>query len=158
MDAFVDKQLQQLLSREVTYLQQLLEVLQQEHAALVATDLDDIKQASCDKQSIISTLEKTMATRNTWLSNSGLDIDHEELEASLKNISSDSSVLTDLAHKLESLSAHCREANISNGMLILKMEQITRRALNTLRPNVSAATYSDKGQTSLKNCRSLGKA
>lgn len=161
MDAFVDKQLgqlQQLINREVVCLEQLHEVLQQEHVALVATDLEDIKRTSSDKHSIISALEQSMDTRNTWLSTSGLDIDHEELESSLNKICSGNSALTDLARKLESLSAHCRDANISNGMLILKKEQITRRALNTLRPNISAATYSDKGQTSLNNCRSLGKA
>lgn len=151
-------QLQQLLSQEVTYLEQLLEVLQQEHVALVATDLEEIERTSILKQSIISTLEQAMAIRNTWLSQSGLDIDHQELEASLAAISSNSSALTDLARKLELLSSHCRDANISNGMLILKKEQITRKALNILRPNLPDTTYSDKGKKSINNCRSLGKA
>jgi flagellar biosynthesis/type III secretory pathway chaperone len=152
-------QLQRLLSQEAACLEQLLEILEHEHSALLDTALEDIVQSSNSKQRIVQALEQCIDARTGYLSRLRHTEESADQQVSLQTLASqgDGNVI-DLVGQLDHLTRRCKELNISNGMLILKKEKLTRRALDVLRPGTATTTYSDKGTTRTRDSRSLGKA
>jgi flagellar biosynthesis/type III secretory pathway chaperone len=151
-----DIQLAELLTRELTCLQQLEQVLEQEHQALLGQDLEAVEQATAAKNQALqiqsSITQNRQQSAMQVLGNSSLD--------SLSQWAAANPDRSELTTKLIKLARHCQQLNLRNGRLIAQRQQQAQGALKVLRQEeTDGATYSGQGKAQPQGSnRSLGRA
>lgn len=153
------QQLSGALNHEADCLQRLLDILKQEHDALLAADIDAIERVTASKNQALAVQLEAESTRHRLLSQSSIDITDEGLLLLIAKCDNREQ-LTDSVSHLNSLTQLCRASNRANGRLIMQKQEQARGALNVIRQTSSAApTYSGQGKTTATQAnRSLGKA
>ncbi len=153
------QELYTVLNHETVCLQQLLDVLEQEHKALLAADVDSIEQATAIKNAALAAQAQASQSRQHLVSQSACDNSEEglrQLIARCDNVEQ----LGDTFFRLNTLAQQCQAMNRSNGRLIMQRQEQARGALNVIRQTSGATpTYSGQGKTmATQATRSLGKA
>lgn len=152
------QQLASLLARELTSLQGLHELLDQEYTALVNADVGALEQITPKKNQALAEQAVLTQSRRDFAAQSaaGAGATLEQLIASVDNPEELSTALA----RLTALARQCQEANRTNGRLILQKQQQARGALEIIRQTEnSSPTYSGLGKTTeTQDSRSLGKA
>jgi flagella synthesis protein FlgN len=153
------QQLLSLITGELTSLEALQRILQQEQQALLAADVTSIealtaqKNRALDQQSDITRQRQLFTQQHAGVNSI----------AALQHMATRLGMAQDIAgplKKLQVLADQCRNLNRDNGRLIQQRQQHTQGALQVLRQSGDApATYSGRGKTEAANRpRTLGKA
>jgi flagellar biosynthesis/type III secretory pathway chaperone len=152
------QQLQQLLHTELTTLQSLAAALAAEHAALLSADVVALETATAAKNTAIQAHRDQQSLRIDWMQKAQLAADTPLRE--LVRSAGDDSTSLQLQEQLASLAANCQDSNRRNGVLIVRLQERTRGALDVLRRDDSTAElYSLSGAREHHNDgRTLGKA
>lgn len=140
IDEFV-RQLTAALQQEVDAAGRLLDILNQEHAALSATDAAAIEQVGELKQEALNTLEERGKQRAAVVSTAGCKGDRQDVEALIERC--DPQGRTDLAgfwHQLLERAAECQRLNLVNGAIIQSSFRFSQQALAVLRGQPPTAT------------------
>ncbi len=146
------------LQSELAALRRFIEILQQEQAALVNADVDQLIAISTEKLKQAEQLNRLAQARVNALEHLGIQNDRVHVEAWLASQSRDTAAVW---HALIESASAAQQLNQTNGKLIESQLQNNQQALNTL---VSAANqsavYGADGQprtTYPASQRSLGK-
>lgn len=154
-----DQQLAALFNQETSSLQQLQNILQEEHEALIGKDLGAIERATSSKNRALANQADATNSRRRFATQSGAD----EGEAGIQQLIADCENREQLASsfsELMSLAQQCHEANRANGRLIAEKQLHAQQALNIIRQTDSnLPTYTGRGEAiNTPGTRSLGKA
>ena len=140
--------LTQLLAKQTTSAQQLLNKLQQEHEVLISADTDMLNQIVTQKQTLIQQLESGMTTINQSLSGIGLDADKAGIHSLLQSLP-DNTPLHQQWEKLQQLARECQERNEINGGIVTLKQRHVRQAMDILKGGPSNEnTYGKAGEVS----------
>ena len=153
------QQLNTLLAHETECLLQLLDILGQEHAALLAGDIDGIEHATAIKNEALASQAQVTESRQHLVSLSSFDNSEAGLQELIAHCEN-SEQIGDAYTRLNALALQCRAGNRTNGRLIMQRQEQARGALNVIRQTGSTTpTYSGQGKTmAAQATRSLGKA
>lgn len=151
-------QLQPLLDAELTTLQSLAAALDAEHDALLSADVRALETATAAKNSAIEAHRQQQSLRVSWMQRAQLPPD-TPLRELVRSAGDDPGSLR-LQEQLATLAADCQDSNRRNGVLIVRLQERTRGALDVLRRDDSATDlYSLSGAREHHNDgRTLGKA
>ena len=151
-------QLEQLLRAELTTLQALAGALEGEHLALLATDVAALETATATKNAAIAAHREQQAQRLAWMQTAQLAPDTPLDD--LVSAAGGGAAARQLQAELAALAADCQDSNRRNGLLILRLQEQTRGALDVLRRDESGTDlYSLSGAREHRSdSRSLGKA
>ena len=154
-----EQQLSGALNHEADCLQQLLDILKQEHEALLAADIDALERVTASKNQVLAAQLDAESTRHRVLSQSSFDSTDEGLRQLIAKCDNREQ-LNDSVSRLNSLTQQCRANNRINGRLIMQKQEHARGALNVIRQTSNtASTYSGQGKTTATQInRTLGKA
>lgn len=134
------------LQHELQTVSRLMELLLQEHAALVAHDPGALEKAAHDKQQQLTKIESWEQERNQLLSRGGHPATQAGMEQYLKAQSHPQ--LDRLWQQLLSLSAQCHHQNQINGGIVETGRHHIQRALAILRGvSPDAELYGPAGKT-----------
>ena len=154
-----EQQLTALFDQETSSLQQLWDVLQEEHTALTGTDIEAVERATSNKNRALANQANATSARIKYAAQSGAGDSIEEMRQLIASFSN-SDELAGSFSTLVSLAKECHQANRNNGRLIVEKQQQAALALDVLRQvDSNLATYSGQGRAVSKSAtRSLGKA
>ncbi len=142
----------QLLDDEIALLNRLMDILEQEGAALLALDADALEAVTAEKNSTLA-LHRQLEQRR-------LDLGGEELQdRHAADLSADRR-LQQRRDEVAALAARCQECNRHNGRLIAQRQQQARATLGILlQTDRESPTYSGSGDENAASAnRLLGKA
>lgn len=135
--------LTQLLTKQTTYAQQLLEKLQQEHSVLTSNKTEQLDQVVAEKQQLMKQLENSMTQVNTLLIEHKFSANKTGLDSLLQTLPANTPLHRQW-EKLQELAITCQENNdINCGIVTLKQRHI-RQAIDILKGNPSNETVYDK--------------
>jgi flagellar biosynthesis protein FlgN len=150
-----ERQLEELLDRELGVAQSLASILELERAALVGAASHAVAEFASKKAALLEQLEKLESERRNFSAESGAGKEHDATSTGrLPNLSAASGRRW---QSLMGLVATCRDANEANG-LIVNLRQGQVRALLDIVRSSSAVTYGPKGRTFAKAVRPLARA
>lgn len=148
-----------LLNNEVSQLEKLLEILEQEKVVLGGHDAGQLEAITSQKRTTLSEVENTSQKRIVYIRQLGIDPFSEGWFEQLKAYMGNSTTLSEKFDYLVSLTNRCRTLNQTNGLMIHRREALTSNVINILRANNTPEIYSDSGQSeSRSDTRILGKA
>lgn len=155
----LEQQLSGTLNHETDCLQRLLDVLKQEHEALLAADIDAIERVTTSKNQALAAQLEAESTRHKLLSQASFDNTDDGLRQLIAKCDNREQ-LNGFVARLNSLTQLCRASNRINGRLIMQKQEHARGALNVIRQTSNAEpTYSGQGKTTATQAnRTLGKA
>ena len=138
-----------LLQEISSYLQQLLDALHSEHAALSKNDLKAVQSISEEKILLMEHLEDLNKERRTLLENAGLDITSTGIGDFLQNSKSPRApLIKSLWKEISNLSNQCDKQNNINGIVIESNKRHTENALSILQgKQQNTELYSKKGES-----------
>jgi flagellar biosynthesis/type III secretory pathway chaperone len=135
-----------LLSQEIASLNELVGLLDQEHALLVANDVEALEVAMEKRQVVLGRVLQMEDERRALCRAHGQESDAAGLERLMKWCDPKGSLAPRWADysKVTSL---CRDSNLRNGALVTARMRRVETLLNTLtgQPAETASTYSAKG-------------
>lgn len=150
-------QLSRLLEAELTTLQALEEALEKEHRALLANGVDGLEASTAIKNSAVEAHRKQQQQRLDWSRALGLGSD-----ASLAVLSEHCGSAPgndSFQRELVALAEACQVNNRRNGVLITRLQERARGALQVLRREDGGDLYSLSGSREHRSdSRTLGKA
>ena len=126
-----DTALLEQLADDIGIARQLLELIDQEFAALGDRNLADLEAILAKKQPLLALLGQHGAQRSQWLIGQQLSPDRTGLEAAASKSDSGATIL-DQAQLLEAELESCRSANERNGRLIRANQSALGGMLNIL--------------------------
>lgn len=148
-----DTKLLELLSNDIQTCNQLLELLEQEFAALNQRQLDTLQSLLDKKQPLLLGLQQNAAGRAALLQQSGHSNDLAGVQLFAKNSPLSATLLAQYS-ELGELIEQCQSANLRNGRLIRANQISVGSALNIVRGNHSEpALYDKSGSTAYKGTR-----
>jgi flagella synthesis protein FlgN len=136
------------LSAEQAHLTDLLGLMQQEQALLVAADADGLAQLTPRKASLVQALAACASTRHAALAQAGFDSSEAGMAAWI-DARGDAAAQASW-QALLAQAAEAKERNRVNGMLINRQmahNQTVLAALRTPTASLDAPLYGAKGQT-----------
>ena len=146
-----DTRLLELLEQDINTSRQLLEVLEQEFAALNERKLEQLQQLLDKKQPLLMQLNQNAGTRSTIMRKQGVSADRQGFE----QLAAQSAVGEQLRHNhstLNDLIERCQSANMRNGRLIRANQTSVNSALNIIRGSGNEPSLYDKsGSTGHKS-------
>ena len=139
------KQLQQMISNDITACESLLALLDEEQSALKERNADRLAEIINEKTPHLELLEKNANTRNQWAA-------HHQNSASIwaENISSQfGEDIRRSWERFKTLMQNCKVKNEVNGKMIARNQKIFGRLLDILRgQNTSNNLYNQTGNAS----------
>ena len=142
----VDTELLNLLNTDIATCSQLLEILEQEFAALNERHLEELQQLLADKQPLLESLNRHATQRSQILVRQG----QQANAAGFNNLASQSPHAQQLlaSHtQLYQLMEQCQAANLRNGRLIRTSQVNVGNALNIIRGHDGPSLYDRSGTT-----------
>lgn len=156
--ATIAEELLALMRNELDTLKALLQTIDDEHASLLASDLEQLEAATQKKTAAIAMHQSQQGTRLRWMQSQGLtpDLSFSDLLSRLEP----SELLQKTQSELAALATECQESNRRNGGLIGRLQEHAQGALGALRGNAAEAKlYSLSGAKERdSDGRSLGTA
>lgn len=142
------QQLSQLLHGELDATQHMLEILQQEHQALVEKDADKITQSSEEKLAQLKELEAQFLRRDHFLESLGVNSKESGLASLLQALAAENP-LTLQWQRLQQLAEELQRQNDINGSIVTLSQRHISMALDILTGQTgSTPTYGPSGKTS----------
>lgn len=142
-----DTQLLELLEQDINISQQLLQMLEQEFAALNERQLEQLQQLLDKKQPLLIQLNQNAGMRSTIMRKHGVSADRQGFE----QLAGQSAIGEQLQHShntLNDLIERCQNANMRNGRLIRANQTSVNSALNVIRGgNNEPSLYDKSGST-----------
>jgi flagellar biosynthesis protein FlgN len=154
-DMSSERQLEELLDRELGVAQTLAGILEQERAALVGEASHAVATLASKKAALLEQLEKLESERKSLGAAAGAA--QERDATSTGRLPSLSAAAGRRWQSLMGLVATCRDANEANG-LIVNLRQGQVRALLDIVRSSPAVTYGPQGRTFAKAVRPLARA
>ncbi len=146
-----DAKLLELLETDISTSEQLMELLEQEFAALNERKLEQLQQLLDKKQPLLAQLNNNAGQRSTLLRQQGFSADAQGF-AQLASQSAAGPQLKQLHDSLNKLIERCQNANMRNGRLIRTNQLSVNSALNIIRGgNNEPSLYDKSGSTANKN-------
>jgi len=151
-------QLTRLLSDELATLRALAAALDSEHNALLSSDVGALEAATTAKNTAIHAHQAQQSERLAWMQARQLSADLPPRE--LVRVTGDAPEALRLQAQLAELAASCQDSNRRNGVLIVRLQERTRGALEVLRKeDTGTDLYSLSGAREHRSdSRTLGKA
>lgn len=134
----------ELLGREITAAEQLVDVLAAERAALTGDHPQAVVEKAADKVKLLGSLEEMEGERRA-------------LWPPSQDAAGIGGLVADRWHTLMALIARCRGANEVNGHVIRIRQNQTRQLFDILRGG-AAETYGPQGKTFTRTPRALARA
>ena len=147
-----------LLQTELGTLKSLHEALSAEYQALVSNAVEELELAIAAKNDAVAAHQSQQQRRIAWMQGLGLGAE-SSLSDLIMHCNGDPSDAL-LRDELADLATQCQESNRRNGVLILRLQERTRGALDVLRQEDGGADlYSLSGSREHQSDgRTLGKA
>ena len=146
--------LTQLLLKQTSLAQNLLDKLTDEHKVLSSNDTDSLDHIVEEKQALMQQLETGMTTINHALSEQGFSADISGLDSLLQQLP-ENTPLHRQWHKLQKLAKQCQEKNMVNGGIVSLKQRHIRQALDILTGNQSSKnTYDKQGEVDTHSTKS----
>ena len=151
-------QLAALLRQERGSAEALLEVLEQEHAALTGNDADLIVAISRQKQQLTGQLQQQMSTRDRWLAQLGLPTGGTGIQQLTGGDNNDTPLAAEW-RSLQQVAAELQRHNDINGGIVALNRNHVRQALDLLIGQQEATSAYDRdGNRSSRMSRTLARA
>lgn len=145
--------LTQLLTKQTSLAQKLLDKLTDEHEVLSSNDSDSLDRVVEQKQVLMQQLETGMTTINHALSEQGFSADISGLDSLLQQLP-ENTPLHRQWHKLQELAKQCQEKNMVNGGIVCLKQRHIRQALDILTGNQSSKnTYDKQGEVDTRSTK-----
>jgi flagellar biosynthesis/type III secretory pathway chaperone len=142
------RQLSQLLEKELDATQRMLEILKQEHQALIEKDADKITHSSEEKLAQLKALEALFSQRDHYLSSLGVDTKKSGLASLLQPLPADRPLARQWQQLLQLAEALQRQNDINGSIVNLSQRHISM-ALDILTGQASGTpTYGPSGKAS----------
>jgi flagella synthesis protein FlgN len=158
----ISTELQKLLEKDRSQLDELASLLLEEKSCLEKRDLEALSSLLQKKQVILGTLEQDDHARRQLLAKAGLKDDQTSLPSLRKLLSrsADHIALAELIESIESRLQNCRELTETNNIIVHRSRINTQRALGILRGSSPLTNlYTSHGATTGSNeKRNLGSA
>lgn len=135
-----------LLSQEISSLNELAGLLDQEHALLVANDVDALEAAMEKRQVTLGRVLRLEDERRALCRAHGQDADTGGIERLMKWCDPKGSLASRWADYAKA-TLRCRDSNLRNGALVTARMRRVETLLNTLtgQPSEAVPTYGPKG-------------
>jgi len=135
----------QSLKQEISLTAQLIDVLKQEQAQLIAADINGLVAVTEDKSRVVAQISALTAQRYRALANVGFDGMESGMQAWMQS-SGQAAEIEQSWRELLKLAQSVKAINSTNGLLISKHMTHTQQALNVLRGNPGSNFYGPDGQ------------
>ncbi|MDH0184498.1 flagella synthesis protein FlgN [Stutzerimonas stutzeri] len=147
------------LTEDIGIAHQLLELIDEEFAALGNRDLAGLEAILTKKQPLLALLGQHGAQRSQWLAGQRLSPDRSGFEAAVHHLPN-SEVILEQTHLLESMLKDCRSANERNGRLIRANQSALGSTLRILQGETDTLDLYDNrgGPAKTKQQRPLSQA
>ncbi|MCF6280867.1 MAG: flagellar protein FlgN [Candidatus Polarisedimenticolaceae bacterium] len=146
--------LTQLLLKQTSLAQNLLDKLTDEHEVLSLNDSDLLDRIVEHKQALMKQLEAGMTTITHALSEQGYSADISGLDSLLQQLP-ENTPLHRQWHKLQELAKQCQEKNMVNGGIVSLKQRHIRQALDILTGTQSSKnTYDKQGEVDTRSTKS----
>ena len=142
-----DQRILELLLTDISIATQLLEILEQEFAALSDRKLDTLQELLAKKQPALRQLEQHSGERSQQLQKSNCTSNQEGLMQLAKQSPLGAQLLEGSA-QLNNLLEQCQEANLRNGRLIRSNQISVNSMLNIVRGADAPTLYDKSGSAS----------
>lgn len=143
--------LEDLLGREITAAQGLVEVLAAERTALTGDSPDAVMQKAAEKLQLLNSIEEMEGERRSLWGTP------DEPTAPNGDSARLGGLVADRWHALMALIASCRAANEVNGHIIHIRQNQTRQLFDIVRGS-APVTYGPQGKTFTRTLRALARA
>lgn len=159
LDPEIRLRFRRLVETETACAERLLEVLEQEHRALLARDTAALERAGEDKVPLLRELEQRLAAHEGFLKALRLPPGKAGNLALLERLTAPGEERK-LWQRLQEVAALCRDHNERNGAILAASRARVRRSLEILRgPPEATRTYGKGGETRhAGQCQILGRA
>jgi flagella synthesis protein FlgN len=148
--------IQQCLQEEVSIMSSLADLLKQEQAALVESDIVQLNDFTQSKGQLVVKMTELEKKRNSFLNELGFNADIEGMQAYLQQADVAQTSAQDWDALLQ-LTVQAKEDNRTNGLLINRRLSLNQATLHLLQKNNNQAgsMYGPNGQSTVKT--TLGK-